>query len=123
MRFTQPRNHSRKHFLAYFRLQITTLTTSDLTSGSSLLPGRQIPLGLEAPRALQNAEPDRGADQDVVSEPADQVEEADGRQTEAGAATGTPPARPVLRGRRHGILAPAATTAATLDTGMIKKEG
>ena len=59
----------------------------------------------------------------MVPEPADQVEEADGRQAEAGPAAGAPPARPVLRGRRHGILAPAATTTATLDTGMIKQEG
>ena len=54
----------------------------------------------------------------MVPEPPDQVEEADGRQTEAGAATGAPPARPVLRGRRHGILASAtaAAAAATLIT-------
>ena len=81
----------------------------------SLLPGRQIPLGLEAPRALQDAEPDRGADQDVVPEPADQVEEADGRQTEAGAAAGAPPARPLLRGGRNGVLTSTSPAAARLD--------
>ena len=58
----------------------------------------------------------------MVSEPADQVEEADGRQTEAGAATGTPPARPVLRGRRHGILASATAAAAAAAT-LITERG
>ena len=59
----------------------------------------------------------------MVSEPADQVEEADGRQTEAGAATGTPPARPVLRGRRHGILPSATAAAAAAAATLITERG
>ena len=51
----------------------------------------------------------------MVPEPADQVEEADGRQTEAGAAAGAPSARPLLRGGRNGVLASASPAAATPD--------
>ena len=51
----------------------------------------------------------------MVPEPADQVEEADGRQTEAGAAAGAPPARPLLRGRRDGVRTSTSPAAATPD--------
>ena len=51
----------------------------------------------------------------MVPEPPDQVEEADGRQTEAGAAAGAPPARPLLRGRRDGVRTSTSPAAATPD--------
>ncbi len=107
------------HFLCWLR---TRSWTCFIISFMSILAG-QVPVGVEASGALQVPKPDRGADQDLVPEPKDEVEEADGGETQAGAATGAAatyaadPHRGGGRGRRPILRAvfrrAAASTSAT----------
>ena len=78
---------------------------------SILFSDGQVSVGVEAARALQDLEPDRSANQDVVSEPTDKVEEADGGQTEARTAPRAAAPGALLRGGGDGTVPGTPTPA------------